>query len=74
MGAHGMYTSEVLHLKRNFGQWIEDDANTKDTDLKFYEYVEAYKLTGSVSFPAGQVLMLFLEHLILVLSRSFKCF
>lgn len=55
VGAHGMYTSEVLHLKRKFGQWKEEDANTKDMDLEFYEYVEAYKLTGSVSVPAGQV-------------------
>ncbi|ONK56418.1 uncharacterized protein A4U43_C10F8410 [Asparagus officinalis] len=55
VGAHGMYTSEILHLKRKFGQWKEDEANTKHMDLEFYEYVEACKLTGSASVPAGQV-------------------
>ena len=59
VGAHGMYTSEILHLKRKFGQWQEDDANMKHRDLEFCEYVEAYKLTGSVSVPAGQVFMFF---------------
>lgn len=55
IGAHGMYTSELLHLKRRFGQWHEDDASKKITGLEFYEYVEAYKLTGALSIPAGQV-------------------
>lgn len=55
VGAHGMHTSEILHLKRKFGQWQENDTNIKQMDLEFYEYVEACKLTGSVSVPAGQV-------------------
>lgn len=55
IGAHGMNASEILQLKRKFGQWKEDDSDTKNTDLEFYEYVEAHKLTGSISVPAGQV-------------------
>ncbi|XP_020591375.1 protein EXECUTER 1, chloroplastic [Phalaenopsis equestris] len=55
IGAHGMYTSELLHLKRTFGQWHEDDGPKKLKNLEFYEYVEAYKLAGALSIPAGQV-------------------
>ncbi|PKA47466.1 Protein executer 1, chloroplastic [Apostasia shenzhenica] len=55
IGSHGMYSSEVLHLKRRFGQWQEGNSATKPMDLEFYEYVEAYKLTGALAMPAGQV-------------------
>lgn len=55
IGAYGIYTSEVLYLKRKFGQWQEDPATQKQEDLEFYEYVEATKLTGDLSIPAGQV-------------------
>lgn len=55
VGAHGMQTSEVLHLKRKFGQWQADDETKKPMDLEFYEYVEALKITGGLSVPAGQV-------------------
>ncbi|KAL0335425.1 UNVERIFIED_CONTAM: protein EXECUTER 1, chloroplastic [Sesamum radiatum] len=44
IGAHGLYTSEVIHLKRRFGQWKEDGSTKKASKLKFYEYVEAVKL------------------------------
>lgn len=50
-----MYTSEILYLKRKFGQWQEDPATHKQANLGFYEYVEAIKLTGDLSVPAGQV-------------------
>ncbi|KAK7853623.1 beta-ureidopropionase [Quercus suber] len=40
IGAHGLYTSEVIHLRRKFGQWQED---------------EAVKLTGDPYVPAGKV-------------------
>ena len=50
------FDSEVLNLQRKFGQWQEDDSSEENVDLKFYEYVEAVKLTGDNLVPAGQVL------------------
>ncbi|KAF6160608.1 hypothetical protein GIB67_019548 [Kingdonia uniflora] len=55
VGVHGLYTSEVIHLKRKFGQWQEDGLTQKPPNLEFYEYVEALKLTGDPQVPAGQV-------------------
>ncbi|XP_047093301.1 protein EXECUTER 1, chloroplastic-like [Lolium rigidum] len=49
------FDSEVLSLQRKFGQWQEDDSPEEHVDLKFYEYVEAVKLTGDNLVPAGQV-------------------
>ncbi|KAG5226586.1 protein EXECUTER [Salix suchowensis] len=45
IGAHGLYTSEVIHLQRKF----------ESSNLEFYEYVEAVKLTGDPYVPAGQL-------------------
>lgn len=55
IGAHGLYTSEVIHLRRKFGQWKEDGATKEPSKLEFYEYVEALKITGDPYVPAGQV-------------------
>ncbi|XP_048337323.2 protein EXECUTER 1, chloroplastic [Ziziphus jujuba] len=55
IGAHGLYTSEVIHLKRKFGQWKEDSGTNDPSNLEFYEYVEALKITGDPYVPAGQV-------------------
>ncbi|XP_018811246.2 protein EXECUTER 1, chloroplastic-like [Juglans regia] len=55
IGAHGLSTSEVIHLSRKFGQWQEDGGKKKPSDLEFYEYVEAIKLIGDPYVPAGEV-------------------
>ncbi|XP_047951210.1 protein EXECUTER 1, chloroplastic-like isoform X2 [Salvia hispanica] len=55
LGAHGLYTSEVIHMRRRFGQWNEDGSTKKPSKIEFYEYVEAVKLTGDAYIPAGQV-------------------
>ncbi|GLT97994.1 hypothetical protein SLE2022_155310 [Rubroshorea leprosula] len=55
IGAQGLYASEVINLKRKFGQWQEDGGTKETSDLEFYEYVEAVKLTGDPYVPAGQV-------------------
>lgn len=57
IGAHGLYTSEVIHLRRNFGQWKENNGTKEASNLEFYEYVEALKLTGDPYVPAGQVII-----------------
>ncbi|XP_024960361.1 protein EXECUTER 1, chloroplastic-like [Cynara cardunculus var. scolymus] len=55
VGAHGIYTSEVIQLKRKFGQWQEDGSMKEFSNLEFYEYVEAVKITGDPYVPAGQI-------------------
>ncbi|KAH0936040.1 hypothetical protein HID58_013157 [Brassica napus] len=55
IGAHGLYTSEVIHLKRKSGQWKSGKESKKPKDIEFYEYVEAVKLTGDPYVPAGKV-------------------
>nr|CAN67006.1 hypothetical protein VITISV_020408 [Vitis vinifera] len=54
IGSHGLYTSEIIHLRRKFGQWKEDAGAKEPSNLEFYEYVEALKLTGDPYVPAGQ--------------------
>ncbi|WOH04860.1 hypothetical protein DCAR_0624272 [Daucus carota subsp. sativus] len=53
IGAHGLYSSEVIQIKHKFGQWQEGAG--KSQNLEFYEYIEAVKLTGDPNVPAGQV-------------------
>ncbi|KAL3538714.1 hypothetical protein ACH5RR_002080 [Cinchona calisaya] len=55
IGAHGLYTSEVIHLRHRFGQWKEDGRKKEPPNVEFYEYVEAVKLTGDPYVPAGQI-------------------
>ncbi|KAG2548308.1 protein EXECUTER 1, chloroplastic-like [Panicum virgatum] len=49
------FDSEIISLQRKFGQYQEDNLSEEHSDLLFYEYVEAVKLTGDNLVPAGQV-------------------
>ncbi|XP_019173139.1 PREDICTED: protein EXECUTER 1, chloroplastic-like [Ipomoea nil] len=55
VGTHGLRSSEVIHLRRRFGQWKEDGITKQSSRIEFYEYVEAVKLTGDPYVPAGQI-------------------
>ncbi|KAK7331762.1 hypothetical protein VNO80_28502 [Phaseolus coccineus] len=55
IGAHGFYKTEVIQLRCRYGHWKEDGGNKESSDLEFYQYVEALKLTGDPYVPAGQV-------------------
>ncbi|CAH9139495.1 unnamed protein product [Cuscuta epithymum] len=51
----GIRSSEVIHLRHRFGQWKEDGITMDSSNVQFYEYVEAVKLTGDLYVPAGQI-------------------
>ena len=52
----GPYTSKVVDLRHKYGHWHSaNESLFEDSNLEFFDYVEAMKLIGDLNLPARQV-------------------